>query len=275
MRKSNYTLILKGLLLLFIFSQLGCGFYFQEIEDQRAQKALKNKDHNKALEHFTKILKRSPESDEALSSARTAIKIAETNEVNEYTTISFLQHLVLYSKEQEERVRSQERIADIFYDKLNDYEKAIVEYTRLLALPILNSAKIEYRTKIARSFYYLNKFDQAISEVNVLLKEEVTQEQKFNLLLFRANVFLTQKKSELAIVDFRNLLKEFPEESNKERIGLIIAIAYEDMNEFEKAIEVLDEIKPDYDDPGFLEIKIKRLQERILNQPGRKKGVGQ
>ena len=66
-------------------------------------------------------------------------------------------------------------------------------------------------------------------------------------------------------------MSEFPEKSKHEKIGLIIAVAYEDMSEYDKAIEVLNGIKPDYNDPGFIDIKIKRLEERISNQPGRRR----
>ncbi|MCB0391732.1 MAG: tetratricopeptide repeat protein, partial [Bdellovibrionales bacterium] len=131
--------------------------------------------------------------------------------------------------------------------------------------------EFDYKFRIAKAFYYLNKFKQSILEVEEILKKTLSQEQNFSVRLFRANVLLIKKDFAEAMEEFEKLLVEFPERAQKENLGLVVAVAYEDMNEFDKAITTLEKIKSNADDPNFIEIKIKRLKERIANQPGKKK----
>ena len=42
----------------------------------------------------------------------------------------------------------------------------------------------------------------------------------------------------------------------------------QEKNDFEKAIEVLEQVKDAYPTKEFIELKIKRLKERAKNQPG-------
>ncbi|MCB9027163.1 MAG: tetratricopeptide repeat protein [Bdellovibrionaceae bacterium] len=253
-----------------LFMQTGCGFYFQDIEYKRAKDAAKSNKYKDALFHYTRVIKKSPERAQSLKAANEAARIALLNTKDFYAAISFLEFIVLYSQETEKRSKAQEQIAFIYFDRLNDYESAIKEYSRLLALPLENLKKIEFKFKVAKAFYYLNKFSQSVLELDSLLKQKLTDEDVFAVRLFKANVLLTKKDFDRAIEEYELLLEEFPEKSVKEKLDLVVAVAYEDKNEFHKAIETLEKMKEKSEDPDFIEIKIKRLKERISNQPKKK-----
>ncbi len=267
MRKDKKNIYL--FLLVFLFSS--CGYYYQDIEIKRATQAVKSGDFKKSVYYYSRAIKKSPESSEALLAASEAAQISLLKIQDFHSAIEFFNHIVLYSKDAEQRIQAQEKIAYIYLERLSNYERAIEEYSKLVALPLLTTAKVDFKIKIAKAFYYLNKFEQSIIEVNAVLEEELDDEQRFSLILFKSNVLLTQKKIEEAITELKKLKKDFPQKAKEEKISFIIAVAYEDRNEFEKAAEILNEIKTDYDDPGFIEIKLKRLKERMLNQPGKRK----
>ena len=263
--KINKKLFFLGLFALFFIS---CRLSYKNIEFQRAQNSLKKKNFHEALMHYSRVIKRSPESPISLEAAREAARISlfETQQFSR--AIDFFHHLVVYSVDEVERRRAQEAIAFIYFEKLNDYQAAIKEYSRLLVLPITESKKIEFKLAIAKSYFYLNKFNQAIIEINDLLKFELPRDKAFTINHFKASILLTKKEIEPAIQVYRQLLAEYPELSKKEKVGISIAVAYEDMNALDKAISILEEIRPSYDDADFIDIKIKRLKERIANLPG-------
>lgn len=261
--------------LLFVILSLSylssCFYQAIDPEFKLAEQSAKAQDYNKAIKHFGRVLLKMPDTELALTSAEEASQIALLKTQDYQSAIEFLKYIVLHSKNEKQRHQAQEKMAFVYLERMNLFEKAIEEYSRLVALPILATQKVEYRYKIAKAFYYLNKFDQALLELSDILDEEISKEQRFTLSLFKANVLLTQKRTDEAIVELNKLHISFPERSKEEKIRFMIAVAYEDQNEFDKAVEILNEIKMEYDDPEFIDIKIKRLTERMANQPGRKK----
>ncbi|MCB0356317.1 MAG: tetratricopeptide repeat protein, partial [Bdellovibrionales bacterium] len=248
-----------------------CSFYYQDIEVKRAQEAIRAGDYKKAVFHYKRVIKKSPEKPIALTAANEAAKISILNVKDFFSAINLLEFIVLYSKNEMERINAQEKIAYIYFERLNDYENAIKEYSKLIALTAQKAQRIGYQFNVAKSFYYLNKFTQSVFELDSILEEKLTEEQNFTIRLFKANVLITKKDFEKAINEYEFLLEKFPEKAAQEKLALIVAVAYEDMNEFEKAIETLEKLKPKAEDPQFIDIKIKRLQERISNQPGKKR----
>lgn len=265
----------NNLSLLFITTLFfsGCSFYYQDVEYKRAKKAVQKADFNKALFHYTRVIKKSPDKEQSLVAANEAAKIALFNLKDFYSAINYFEFLVLYSKNTKDRLQAQEQIAFIYYERLNDYGNSIKEYSKLLALPIEKNKKADFHFKVAKAYYYLNKFQQSVLELEMLLKQELPMEQHFSVRLFKANVLLTNKDFDKAIEEYEYLLNQFPELSSKENLELVIAVAYEDKNDFDKAIKTLEELKSKAEDPEFIEIKIKRLRDRISNQPQEKRKI--
>lgn len=64
------------------------------------------------------------------------------------------------------------------------------------------------------------------------------------------------------------MMVEFPERSAKENIGLTLSVCYEELKDFKSAIDLLEKIKSQHPMPEYIDIRIKRLQDRLKNQPG-------
>ena len=88
--------------------------------------------------------------------------------------------------------------------------------------------------------------------------------------MLKGNVQVAGKKFSEAAGIFRALIKEFPERSRQENIGLQLAVCEEERQDYRSAIAVLEDLKNSYQPKEYIELRIKRLQERAKNQPGAK-----
>src|SRR5690606_29115998 len=114
---------------------------------------------------------------------------------------------------------------------------------------------------------YLEDFYQAQVEVDNLLKTELSNEQKFNFTLFKGNILQTMKKLDEAITIFEGLEKEYPQLSEAQKVGTLIAACYEEKQDYAKAIEILSKLRNKSNRPDFIDLKIRRLKERQRNLP--------
>src|SRR5437868_6209992 len=145
-----------------------------------------------ALDGFDRVIKRAPESDHALKAAREGARIAML-EVKEYRrAANYYQFLVLHSKEPKERVTAQKQLAGVYFDQLQNYEKAIIEYNKLVTQADTDIEIANYKLDIARANYYLNNFFQAQSELDDVLKRNVDDSERFSAQVLKSNIYIAQ-----------------------------------------------------------------------------------
>lgn len=223
-----------------------------------------------ALSLYDKIIKRYKDETMAIQSAREASKICFFELKDYKRAIDFYKHLVLYSPYPDERIQSQKQIAIIYFDHVIDYEKAILEYNRLLEMPHALDEEAFIRMNIARAYYHLNNFMQSEIEADSILKINVTGDKKFDVLMLKANISLAQKNLKKSSEIFKDMMIEFPKRAIQENVGLTLAVAYEEQNDFNSAINIMEKIKPFFKPTEYIDLRIKRLKERQKNAPGAK-----
>lgn len=219
---------------------------------------------------YQRLMTREPRSKNGLQAAREGARVAFTERQAYSKALRFYRHLVLYSSNAEERRTAQKKIAIIYYENLADYKQAVTEYFKLLELPHSPAEDFEYRINIAKSYYFLNNFYQSRSEIQQLLKQALTPDQRFETLLLRANIFLAVKAMDEAIETFQQVIRDFPERAKKESVALSLALCFEEQRKFDEAIQTLKSIREQYSAPEFIDLRIKRLQERASYLPGAK-----
>ena len=210
-----------------------------------------------------------PESAEALTAAAEAIKLSGTHKEYHRLTM-FLKHVILYSKSDLERAQAQKTLAMTYFNDLGDYTNAVIEINKAMQWRRPDIEKAELRLTLARAYFFQNRFFQARSEVDELLKETVDPDIKFKGILLKANVFFNEKKLDEAIEFYHKLQKDFPEQAKAEQVPLNLAVCYEEKEDFEKAIEILEEMRDGYSAPEMIDLKITRLKARQAQQPGAK-----
>jgi tetratricopeptide (TPR) repeat protein len=220
------------------------------------------------LRELESIAKTKPGSKEALSAAREGSQTAFVEKKDYHRALFFFKYIILYSEDESERREAQKTLAEIYFERLNNYEQAIIEYNRLLELPHENAEKFQYRMNVARSNFFLSKFSQAESEIDLVLKSEPKDKNYFEAKLLLANIFQAQKKLDSAIEIYKELMDKYPDFSRDEHLGLALALCFEEKNDFKQARATLNEIRSTYPRPEFIDSKIKHLEERESLQPG-------
>jgi tetratricopeptide (TPR) repeat protein len=247
-----------------------CTISSEKLEMERAQAALQQGKQDKAFEHFNNVVDRFVKTPDAIKAAREAARISHYELKKFPEALRLYKHIILYSPNESERVEAQKRIADLYFNQTLNYTEAITAFSRLLDLPHTPEEGNRYRLSIARSYFYLNNFFQAQVEIDKIIDSKPTKDIAFDALLLKANIFLTTKKLDDAITVLNLLIASNPERAKNETIGLILAICYEEQENFKKAIETLESIRDSYPRKTFIDNKIKVLKERDSYRPGAK-----
>lgn len=243
----------------------------QEKSDyQQAQKAISQGSFRTALDLLDRVVKRNSGTSLTVEAAREAARISYY-EVKDYKkAVRFHQFLVLHATDPAERVQSQKQIANIYFDDLQDYGQAIIEISKLLEMPHNDLEESQYRLSLARAYFYLGNYFQALSEIDSLLARRSDETIRFNTLMLKGNILVAQKQHAKAVDIFKKLTLDFPERASKENVGLTLAVSYEESGDFKNAIRILEDFRGKYNPPEYIELRIKRLQERLRNAPGAK-----
>lgn len=239
----------------------------EEQEFRRAERAVDAGHFRVALTHYSNVIESSNEQ-LALEAARDAAKIAHFEVKDFKRSAEFYRKIVLKSSDALERLSAQKMLADIYFDHLADYKQSILEINRFLSLSTDSQERTKYKISLARSYYYQNLFDQALNEVEEFLKVEPNEINKFDMLMLKGNILLAQKDLGRAADVFKSVLLKYPEKSKQENVALTLAVCYEEMKDFKSSIETLQSLKAHHPVPEYLDLRIKRLEERRKNQPG-------
>jgi len=257
----------KTLLLSFALMFVGCNPGVER-EQQNALKAVRKGEYTLALSSFDKVLARSPDSQMGLEAAREAARVA-FYEIKDFTKAAkYYEIVVINSPDPDERLAAQKQVAAVYFEHLSNYEKAIIEINKLLPLIRDPGERLRYKMDLARAYYYQNNFFQAEMEVDEFLRLSKNEDLNFQMHLLKANIVLARKDLPRAAEILKELIKNNPKKAQKENVGLTLAVAYEEMKDFRKSIETLQAIRADHPMPDYIDIRIKRLQERLKNQPG-------
>lgn len=253
---------------MFSMALAGCTFSTENLEFERAEKAELAGKHEEAVKHYRALIERSQQSPLALRAAHEAARISNYDLKKYKEAIGLYKHIVLYSPVERERIEAQKRIAEIDFTQTLDYTNAIIEYSRLLELPHGEAEEAQYRMAIARSYFYQNNFFQSQAEIDRILKGKFDKATRFDARVLKANIYLTTKELDEAIKTLNDLVQEDPERAKEEKVGLLLAICYEEQKSFSKAIETLVSIREAYPRKDFIDNKIRALKEREYHQPG-------
>ena len=166
------------------------------------------------------------------------------------------ENLILKQKEIEKKS------AKLAYYKWKNYEKAIKYYSRLLKRPLGPGELFLFQYQIAGSYFKLEKSSQSLIELEKSFFAGMTKQERRKAFFFKLQIFLFQKDFSSSEILIKKLLEEFPEDQDFLRETL--AALYESQNKLPPAIKELKEIKKK---TSFIKSKIKRLEERLKNQP--------
>ncbi|MCB0347986.1 MAG: tetratricopeptide repeat protein [Bdellovibrionales bacterium] len=254
---------------------VACSFSSIDLELKRGEEAEEKQDYKSAVEHYKRVIKREPKSDIALYSSKKVANISVIYLENFQDAIFAFNNIILFSSNIDDRRKAIEQLAKLYYEKLNNYEFAIVEFQRYLAMITDESKILEIRFLIAKSYFYLNRMFQANAELDEILKLKAkdtkeVQDYVFKATTLKASILHAQKKYEDAIEMFSQIIEDYPKQALDEKIWLNLLICLEDTKRFTEAIELLEKVEVTGTEKTFVEQKIVRLRERMKLEPGAK-----
>lgn len=245
-------------------------FQSVSLEIKRAEREVQKGQFGEALQRFKRIVAKGPQTEAGLNAARLGARLALLDMQDGRTAIEFYRQLIISSPNEIERREAQTKIAQIYYDNLHDYRAAITEYNRLVLMVREPNEEFRFRMPLAKSYYFLNNYVQARAELKTLLAKELAPNERFDVILLLANISMTLKSLDDAARSFEGLLREHPERARKENVALNLVMVFEEQKKYQEAIEILESIRSTFSPPEFIDLRIKKLKERLSQLPGAK-----
>lgn len=260
----------KRIIFLFLALFCACEFESESSLKQKAEEQEAKGSYRHAIESYEKIINIRGKDSGSVGYAKTAAHLALIKTKDYDRALKLFRLVILHSDSPLERLDAQKNIADIHFTHLAtpDYAEAIREISKLLSLKLNNEDRIEYHTSLVKAYYRANNFYQAQVEIDQVLKETKDKDKHYDLKRLKADIFLSSKDQQSAINIYVDLLRDFPNQAKKDDIGLSLAVSYEDQEKYDRAIEVLTGLKKDSEKPEYIDLRIKRLKERLAQQPG-------
>ena len=255
-----------GLLALLL---IGCSSPLER-DFQEGKKNSKEGNFRKAAQLFDQVISRDAESDVAVEAMKEGARLAVL-EIKDYNRAAgYYQKIIQHSPEESDRQEAQKQLAALYFESLQDYDRAAVEYSKLATGSKLEADRAEYKLMTARSYYYLGNYFQTLSEIQEILKIKSNKETQFQAMLLNGNVLVAQKNFLEAAKIFQNIIQLFPEKSLAENVHLVLSLSLEESGDFRRALSTLEDIRAVYSPQEYIDLRIKRIQERAKNQPGAK-----
>ena len=187
-------------------------------------------------------------------------------EIQDYNkALQVYKELILKSEDATIRLQSQQASAEIYFENLQDYSSATKEYLLLESL-IHEPDKLEQiRLKIAQSYRYTGNLKTALEYIDVFMKE--AKETKKAMLKLKAQIFLSQKKYDDALKCYGQIFAEDKEYFANENLYVAEDEALEEKQDYKGAMAYLTQNKDKIKDKTYLELRFKRLNEKLENKP--------
>jgi tetratricopeptide (TPR) repeat protein len=180
--------------------------------------------------------------------------------------------IILKSTDSRQRLLAQDAIAEIYFENIQNYSQALKE---MLVLEQLNQGEEQnekLRFKIAHAQFLSGNIPSALEYIDASLKSPVSDRK--NLLKLKAQVLVAQKKFDEALACYEEIFKIDADFFQRENLFISTSIVYEEKEDYSSALAYLQKHQEQIKDKAYLELRIKRLKERLTNKPlfkGRRK----
>jgi TolA-binding protein len=259
--------LIFGLVLILCIAIVGGIFYQRNLDEilerqfSRAEVLLERGEYSRAYDKFNNIYKHHPEysrSPEALFLAGEILHLYLDRE-NE-ALLAFLLVERDYP-DREESYRAQYRSAEIIKYRLKDFDRALPVFQKLLENELADGARVQY--EIADTYFRQNKLEQARIEFEYLVKT-YPQTPLLPEVLFRIGAtFALEGNFRDAEFIYRKITTEYPDSPFAIESQLSLASVLERKGELRAALNLLEELRKQYEKPAIIDKKIAQIRERI------------
>ena len=159
-------------------------------------------------------------------------------------------------------VLAQQRVAEIYKDKLNDCDRAIVEYQKLIDWDPNSESAPYFLYQIGSCYMQLRNYPQALIEFETILKTYPQSEYLGDTIYQIGNINYINSEYEKALKYYSMVISQYQNSKYLPQAKFGLANCYEDLEDFDKALSMYNELLSDYPSKRVVEIRIAGIQER-------------
>lgn len=187
-------------------------------------------------------------------------------EIQDYNkALMHLKKIVLESSDEKIRLLSQEAIADIYFDNLQNYPQALKELLILEPLIKDEVKKESIRLKIAKCQFLTGNSKVALEYIQSFLPQ--LKDAKKNFLLLKAQILQSTQKLDESLLVYDEIYKLDIEYFKSENLFSAVSLVMEEKQDYKKAIEYVQSHEADFTDKNYYDLRLKRLREKLTNKP--------
>jgi tetratricopeptide (TPR) repeat protein len=180
--------------------------------------------------------------------------------------------IILKSADVKQRLLAQETLAEIYLENVQNYSQALNELLILEQLTQGDEEKEKLRFKISQAYFLTGNPSAAFEYIETSLKSPAAD--KKNFLKLKTQILVSQKKYDEALAVYEEIRKLDADFFAKENLYIATSTVFEEKEDYASALAYLEKYQQFIPDKAYLELRIKRLRERITNKPlfkGRRK----
>lgn len=236
---------------------------YQEIENGHFRIALG------LLEQSAKIEKTDKKKTKALLEAARISRF----EIQDFDrAIRIYREIILKSQDYKQRLNAQEAVAEINLENLQNYSQALKDLLILEQLNLSPEQNEKIKFRIAQAQFLTGNPKTSLEYIDVALKS-ATKDRRY-LLKLKAEVLMSTSRRDEALLVYDELRKLDEKYFSDENLFIATSIAYEEKEDYSTALGYLEKHRDKIKDLAYLELREKRLKEKLLNKPlskGRRK----
>ena len=160
-------------------------------------------------------------------------------------------------------------MADVYRYKLGEPEKGIDQLQLLISKFPSHTDARRAQLEVVRIYLELKNFDQARIESSLLQKNWPQSSESKQAQLLTANSYYIQNRFTEAIASYDALLADEPGIELKALVHFELASCYQELGEYENALNYYYSSLPKHSNPKLVQEKIERVRKRLRASQGR------
>ncbi len=232
---------------------------------QTSDKLLNNGDISGAVESLAKVIALKPDSIHSTKAYYKMGSIAETYLQDIERAIFNYQEYIRHASATKDNLAIYEvrkKIAALRFDEMAPNDKAIAAYSQLLELYPEGVERDFFQWRLAESYFRQNHFEEARSEYQRLGEHFPNSNYLPKARYQIGNSYYLEGKYEIALSALKQMLKLHPESEYSVEAQFQIGQCLEQLEQWDKALNVYEQLKGRYLAADVLEFKIKSLKTK-------------
>lgn len=228
-----------------------------------AERLHEDKKYEAAINEYQDVVNKEPYSELGI---KALLKIAQTQHLylGRMSEAQATYRLYLKrTKSKEDKQQITQILAKLAFEEFENYDEAIQLYRGLLADKPADAEAEEYDFQIGRALFFKNKFQEAAEAFEELKTKYPTGKYAIRADLESANAESARGHCREAIAHYQRVIAK-KDAAITPRAIFEQANCYEELDDLDKAYELLDSIRETYPAPQVVALKMNKIKRRKI-----------